>query len=268
MRFLPYVIILALLIFFFGNAYAVPKMYWATCRTGGGDCLDGIDGDTINAGDSAIVVLDSGTVTPNGYFYRAYSSGTTASDPAVIKPADPYAGLIRWHLLNIYAGSINSLGATDDNYLRITNNASRAAGAYMELYPVGNLWTMNNNGTADVIAGVKVSSLGTFAAPITTNPYALAALNTYGSILYYGATGEIDLPAAVAGMSVCIYNTGAFTITIDPNSTDVIVRDGTAQAGGVSMTLDTGAGHFVWLHCDAANHWVTLGYSGTLGAGT
>lgn len=112
----------------------------------------------------------------------------------------------------------------------------------------------------------KIWQIGTFAAPTTTNPYSLAAYSNV--ILWYGATGEIDLPAAVAGMNVCIYNTGAFTITIDPNGTDVIVRDGTAQSAGVSFTLSSGAGNYVCIVADTANHWVTLGYKGTLAQGS
>jgi len=112
-----------------------------------------------------------------------------------------------------------------------------------------------------------LNRIGTFAAPITDNPYPLSAANAYNTTLFYGATGEIDLPAAVAGMNIVIYNTGAFTITIDPDGTDVIVREGTAQAAGVSMTLSSGAGNFVAMVCDVANHWVTLGKNGTLAVG-
>lgn len=117
-------------------------------------------------------------------------------------------------------------------------------------------------------SATSINNIGTFASPTTTNPYSLTAANARGSILWYGATGEIDLPAATAGMNLCIYNTGAFTITIDPNGTDVIVRDGTAQSAGVSFTLSSGAGNYVCMTADAANHWVTLGYKGTLAQGS
>ncbi|MBU0598882.1 hypothetical protein KKF61_07930 [Patescibacteria group bacterium] len=115
---------------------------------------------------------------------------------------------------------------------------------------------------------IKVINIGTFAAPITTNHYSLAAANCYNGVLWYGATGEIDLPAAVAGMNIIIYNTGDFVITVDPNESDVVVRDGTAQTGGVSITLSAGAGNYVILVTDAANHLVTVGYKGTLAEGT
>jgi hypothetical protein len=114
----------------------------------------------------------------------------------------------------------------------------------------------------------KVWNVSTFASPLTTNPYTLDTTNAKNVIIWYGATGIINLPAAVAGMNICVYNTGAFTITIDANGTDVIVRDGTAQAGGVSFTLSSGAGNYVCMVADAVNHWVTLGYKGILAQGS
>lgn len=116
-----------------------------------------------------------------------------------------------------------------------------------------------------VLTGISVT--GTFASPTTTNPLSLATYESYNRILYYGATGEIDLPAGVAGMNLIIYNTGAFTITIDPNGSEIIVRDGTAQSGGVSITLSSGAGNYVAMAFDGSR-WTTLGYKGTLAQGS
>lgn len=114
---------------------------------------------------------------------------------------------------------------------------------------------------------LKPVTTGTFSTPITTNPYTLTAANATNAILFYGATGEIDFPALADGMNVIVYNTGAFTITIDPNGTEVIVREGTAQAGGVSMTLSSGAGNYVALVSDGEK-WITLGSKGTLAVGS
>jgi hypothetical protein len=109
---------------------------------------------------------------------------------------------------------------------------------------------------------------GTHASPSTSNPLSptwTGALHT----VWYGATGTINLPAVASytGKAILIYNTGAFTITIDSNGSEVIVRDGTAQTGGVNFTLSSGAGNYVSLFCDGAR-WVTLGYKGTLTLGS
>lgn len=112
------------------------------------------------------------------------------------------------------------------------------------------------------------SFTGTHAAPTTANPLS----PTWGSVthtVFYGATGTINLPAAASysGRSILVYNTGAFTITIDSNGSEVIVRDGTVQTGGVSITLASGAGNYVALVSDGTR-WITLGAKGTLAQGS
>jgi hypothetical protein len=120
----------------------------------------------------------------------------------------------------------------------------------------------------NVIALAAASQTGTHASPSTTDPLSPTWTGAMHQV-WYGATGVINLPAAsgYAGRGIGIYNTGAFTITIDPNGSEVIVRDGTAQTGGVSMTLSSGAGNYVFLFCDGAR-WITFGYKGTLAQGS
>lgn len=116
---------------------------------------------------------------------------------------------------------------------------------------------------------VTASQTGTHASPSTANPLSPVWTTTQDHTIWYGVSGTINLPA-VAGYgnkSLTIYNTGAFTITIDPNGSEVIVRDGTAQSGGVSITLASGAGNFVCLRCDGAR-WITLGRNGELAEGS
>lgn len=146
-------------------------------------------------------------------------------------------------------GQIPIYNATNDNFVPLV----LSGGA-----------TMSQTGVVTVAA----SQTGVQATPDTTNPLAptwTAAMHT----VWYGATGEIDLPAAAGylGRGILIFNTGAYTITIDPNGSEVIVRTGTAQTGGVSMTLSSGAGNFVFLFSDGAR-WSTLGFNGTLAAGS
>jgi hypothetical protein len=119
----------------------------------------------------------------------------------------------------------------------------------------------------DDLVNSGISITGSVTSPTTTNPLALTVGDCYNRVLCYGATGEIDLPAMVSGMNITIYNTGAFTITIDPNGSEVIVRDGTTQAAGVSITLSTGAGNFVCLVSNGTQ-WVTLGFKGSLAQGS
>ncbi len=122
--------------------------------------------------------------------------------------------------------------------------------------------------TAYVQDEVDTTQTGVHATPSTTNPLAPTWTGPT-HVVWYGATGEIDLPAAsgYAGRGLIVYNTGAFTVTFDPSGSEVIVRDGTVQTGGVSFTLSSGAGNYVALLSDGAR-WITLGYKGTLTVGS
>jgi hypothetical protein len=88
------------------DAGAANKMWWATCRTGGGDCLDGIDGETLTAGDGAFVVMDAGSTTPQTYVYRLYASSASESDPSIVAP-DTNPGTKRWHLASCVPSEID-----------------------------------------------------------------------------------------------------------------------------------------------------------------
>jgi len=122
--------------------------------------------------------------------------------------------------------------------------------------------------TAFVQTEVDSTKTGTHTTPSTSNPLA-PTWSGPSHIIWYGATGEIDLPAAAgyAERGIIIYNTGAFTVTMDPNGSEVIVRDGTVQSAGISMTLASGAGNYVSLISDGTR-WITLGFKGTLAAGS
>ncbi len=101
-------------------------------------------------------------------------------------------------------------------------------------------------------------------APITTNPYA-PTWTSETLVLPYGATGEIDLPAVATYTRavLMIYCTGTFTITVDPNGSEVIYEQGASLGAGVADVISGTAGMTVAYFCDAGR-WVKLeGGSGT-----
>lgn len=162
----------------------------------------------------------------------------------------------------------------------IYRNGSTSALSGTLTYPVGRYqirFRTPDNGTtiymdddraaqADLpLAGTQT---GTHASPTGASP--LTPLwDGPMHVIWYGATGTINLPAAstYAGRGLLVYNTGAFMITIDPNGSEVVVRDGTVQTGGVSFTLSSGAGNYVAVISDGTR-WITLGYKGTLALGS
>lgn len=114
------------------------------------------------------------------------------------------------------------------------------------------------------VAGI----IGTYASPTDiSSGYSLDAANAYGFILTTTGAGTVSLPAGVAGMNGIIRSNSNNIVTVDPNGSEVVVRDGTTQTGGVSFTLSAGVGNYVAIYYDGAG-WVTLGYKGTLAAGS
>jgi len=118
------------------------------------------------------------------------------------------------------------------------------------------------------IQGVMVAAnLGTYGSPDTT----AGALSWTAPVyeVWTNTTTTYSLPAAAgyAGKAVIFYVNSTNLITIDPNGTEVIVWAGTAQTGGVSITLAGVAGNYVCMICDGTV-WATLGYSGTLAVGS
>lgn len=117
--------------------------------------------------------------------------------------------------------------------------------------------------TSNTLAGL----VGTYASPDTTG--GAVTLTNAVTEVWTNTTTTYSLPAVASstGKAVIFYVTGTNAITIDVNASEIIVRDGTAQTGGVTMTLTGAAGNYVCLICDGTR-WVTLGYKGTLAAGS
>jgi hypothetical protein len=264
-------IVCALCFFMIQTAYGAVGGHGFTSLTGGAaGSLDGILTATIDDTD-----LATGYSSDTYYVYIYDASSVLAeSSPGVIIPDDNVSGTGAW----IQAGGISfgQKAAPDSIGLK---EGTTAGGLYKHSISGSDLSANRSTTMPDYDGGIPastvvsstgglaVNTIGTFTVPITTNPYSFTAANLYNSVLWYGATGEVDLDPGVGDMATIIYNTGAFTITIDPNGSEAIVRDGTAQTGGVSITLSSGAGNFVALVFDGTQ-WVTMGFKGTLAEGS
>jgi hypothetical protein len=174
------------------------------------------------------------------------------------------AGIINVEGANVIMGT---LGATTNVIPKAngTGTATLQASGITEDGTNVNIGALNLVSTG-TISG-KMPLLGTWASPITsTGAYALSAANAYGRWIYYNDTDEITLPAAVAGMSVCVQVPAATLVPVGPNGTDVIVLEGTALSAGQAFSIAAVAGNFACVVADAANHWVSAGTKGTLTA--
>ena len=95
---------------------------------------------------------------------------------------------------------------------------------------------------------------GVYTATYST-AQTLTAAQCYNSIIYVTGTCTITLPAIAAGMNLCIIADGTATVTIDPNGSEVLRRDGTAQTGGVTLVSPGVAGDMAVLTYHSSGVW-------------
>jgi hypothetical protein len=247
---------------------------WVNCPDDYGDGTEDCDlkiktqvGGSLS--DIFYIDADDGTGETDVQIYTSeLRCGTDDSQRCLMSIYSPtatgYGGTLRVYVNAADDGTISYYHFTpyeDDLYI----GPSNAVDAFM--YDGSNArWQLNKPLVGSQYILGAINTIGTWGAPTATNPYSLSSINAYSSIIYYGATGTINLPAVGDGMSLCVMNTGAFTVTINPDDADLIVREGTAQTAGVSITLSSGAGNFVCLASDGVN-WQTWGAKGTLSQG-
>jgi hypothetical protein len=227
--------------------------------------LNSIVGSTLLSTSSG---LDASNIN-TGTIGVAYLPSDLSSMTSLILPSNIIVGAAGVKLTGDGDGAITFLGLGDGSDEDLTLNLDDTANT-AKLSSSTGVTTMDFSAINLVTTGTihgGLPALGSFAAPITsTGTYSLAAENCWGGVVFYNDTDTLALPPAVAGMSVCIYVAGANLLTVDPNGTDVIVVDGTANAAGDAFTVAGAAGNFVCLVADAANHWITLGAKGALTA--
>lgn len=246
--------------------------------------------------DDSLLSDNGTTLTYTGTGGISVASGSAAGSLELAQGTAPTAGTTS---VKLYApASVTSYiialpGSAATGFFKGTNSAGTVTGSWTSIAQadVSGLTTADSPQLAGINVGnasdttitraaagsiavegntvaLASTQTSTHASPSTTNPLSPTWSGDVHTV-WYGATGTINLPAAstYSGRGILIYNTGSFTITIDPNGSEVVVRDGTAQTGGVNFTLSSGAGNYVALICDGAR-WITLGYKGTLSVGS
>jgi|APSaa5957512622_1039677.scaffolds.fasta_scaffold60333_1 hypothetical protein len=112
------------------------------------------------------------------------------------------------------------------------------------------------NSTNDELTG-KIDHASSTAAT-----YNIAEAQHYGGSASNGDADvqEMDLDAAVAGMSIIIRDGAGGAITLDPNGTDYFVYEGTAAAAGEALISSGAKYDFITLVCFDTGVWEVLGH--------
>jgi len=155
-----------------------------------------------------------------------------------------------------FAKPITIADVSNDNYIKITNNTSRSATVSVnELYPVGNKWIANQNGTAysialsNAAAQLYFNTGGTTARTITVPDAAITVARSDAGQTFTGvqaftaptvATSITPNTAANASLG-----TGALpfsSVYIGDAATNNVQLINTAAAGAVTLTLPSTTG--------------------------
>lgn len=115
-------------------------------------------------------------------------------------------------------------------------------------------WLLSDTMASKVLGGVD----------IITDDDSLANAQCWGSVdVLSGGAETVTLPSAVVGMSITIYATDASVKHIDPNGTDTIILNGVDLGNAHQIESPGAVGDFITLVCFTANHWTSIGRSGT-----
>jgi hypothetical protein len=143
--------------------------------------------------------------------------------------------------------ALDAIGADGDR-----GTVVDSSGLMTTYYRTGGVWT-----AVSLLGGVLILT-------DTTGPTAAQMLGSMNIITT--GTPTVLLPTAVAGMSMCVMDSGtAHDIIVDVQAGDTITLKGTEGSSGVGITNAAGSttGDFVCVLSTAANKWSTVGMGGT-----
>ena len=126
-----------------------------------------------------------------------------------------------------------------------------------------------SSATAVSFSALNLITTGTVSAGIPIQADAdgrnLTAAECYGYLHVATGNGTWLLPAAVAGMNLCVLVTGASDVIIDIDANDDITLNGSQDTNGDGITNATGSssGDFVCLIAIDDDHWYVMGKQGT-----
>jgi len=121
--------------------------------------------------------------------------------------------------------------------------------------------TLSGNTTLGTLADASVNTINAVTTKSTASNYTIGTTSTkelYGGVIYVTGACTITIPAVAAGMSFTVVTVGAFAVSVDPNASDLIIRDGTTQADGEKVTNASTTGDIaVFSYYDATGFYCT-----------
>ena len=154
-------------------------------------------------------------------------------------------------------GAITFLGSSDGNDEDLTINLDDTANTAVVSSSTG--VTKVDFSGLDLVTTGKIK--GAIDVISDADGRTIDAADAYGSMHFATGAGTWTLPSAAAGMSLCVYSTGANAVVVDAATGDQIKP--TTNATGDSVTNNSTAGSFICLVAADATDWYVVGKAGT-----
>lgn len=211
-----------------------------------------------------IAISSAGTMTFSGFAPRRLSSLVTSTIPNLALANGVHSFVVSYDgtnytLADTISGTFTTSQITDldaDVALIANSDARIATQKATKAYA-----------DAAAAAATTAALIGSHTTPNTTA--GAVTVTKAVTLVFSNTTTAWTLPAAATwtGKVVGFFTTGTNILTVDPNGSEVVVREGVAQPGGVTLTLSGIGGNFVWVMSDGVRI-ITLGSRGTLAAGS
>lgn len=91
--------------------------------------------------------------------------------------------------------------------------------------------------------------------------HTITSAEAYGYLLIATGAGTWTAPAAVAGMSWCLLQTGADEVIIDVDAGDHFVYEGAAESAGERLDSDATAGEYICAIAIDVDTWYVMGHT-------
>ena len=221
---------------------------------------------TDNATDKAYgLSVDAGTGTPEVEFNSIHVSNT-GGDATVVRVGSTSSLSVRSRYNHFHAEADAGHKAyaleIDDANTTATSQFDDLIAVDGVLIASGGTYTKLNSPEDGALAASEDITGKVDVVLDSTATYDILAKSHYGGVVVNSDADaiEMDLDAAVVGMSMLVLSNAAGAITLDPNGTDTLVYEGTAAAAGEALISSGAKGDSLSIVCLVANQWLVIGH--------